>query len=108
MKRHSDTTLLHLTKADLIEQLRVAEYNRDVAEEFLSRQAENMKDWAPVRHASWDEYCTSRFCGFDECNDPIYRDGVVYLCSDPRCRRKTVVKEKYCPSCGAKMDGGRD
>lgn len=43
-KRYSDSTLMRMTKADLIEQLRVAEYNRDVAEEFLSRQTENMKD----------------------------------------------------------------
>lgn len=49
-KRYSDSTLMRMTKADLIEQLRVAEYNRDVAESFLAQQAENLKDWEPVRH----------------------------------------------------------
>ena len=61
-------------------------------------------DVEPVRHGRWEGYCHSRFCGTDEFGDPIYRDGVVYYCSNPKCRRKTVVKENFCPSCGAKMD----
>lgn len=62
-------------------------------------------DVEPVRHEMWEEYSTSRFHGFDKSGDPIYRDGAVYYCSNPRCRRKTIIKEKYCPNCGAKMDG---
>lgn len=63
-------------------------------------------DVAPVVHGKWEGYSHSRYCGVDDYGDPIYRDGVVYYCS--ACRRKTVVKEKYCPFCGAKMDGGDD
>lgn len=103
-RRYSDSTLMGMTKVDLIEQLRIAEHNQKAAEDRLAQQAENLKSWEPVRHECWEEYSTSRFCGFDESRDPIYRDGSVYLCSNPRCRRKTVIKEKYCPSCGAKMD----
>ena len=48
MKKYSDSTLMRLTKAELIEQLRCAEYNQEVAEEQLAQQAENVKDWVPV------------------------------------------------------------
>ena len=61
-------------------------------------------DVEPVRHGRWEGYSHSRYCGIDEYHEPIYRDGTVYYCSNPKCRRKTVVKENFCPSCGAKMD----
>lgn len=60
-------------------------------------------DVAPVVPGQWECYSHSRYCGVDDYGDPIYRDGVVYYCSN--CRRKTVIKEKYCPSCGSKMGG---
>lgn len=65
-------------------------------------------DVVPVVHGRWEEYTRSRYIGCDEYGDPRYVDGVVYYCSNPRCRRRTVIKERYCPSCGAKMDGGAD
>lgn len=61
-------------------------------------------DVEPVRHGRWEGYTHSRYCGIDKHGEPIYRDGTVYYCSNPKCRRKTVVKENFCPSCGAKMD----
>ena len=62
-------------------------------------------DVEPVRHGRWEGYSHSYYCGFfDADGDPVFRDGVVYYCSNPKCRRKTVIKENYCPSCGSKMD----
>ena len=61
-------------------------------------------DVGPVRHGRWEGYTHSHYCGIDKYGEPIYRDGTVYYCSNPKCRRKTVVKENFCPSCGAKMD----
>ena len=61
-------------------------------------------DVEPVRRGRWEEYIHSRYCGIDEYGEPIYRDVIVYYCSNPKCRRKTVIKENYCPSCGSKMD----
>lgn len=61
-------------------------------------------DVEPVRHGRWEGYTHSHYCGSDKYGDPVFRDGVVYYCTNPKCRRKTVVKEKYCPSCGTKMD----
>ena len=56
------------------------------------------------RQGRWERYTHSRYCGIDADGEPVYRDGVVYYCSNPKCRRKTVIKENYCPNCGAKMD----
>ena len=48
MHRHSTATLMGLTKKELVEYVRIAEHNQDVAEETLNQQAENVKDWIPV------------------------------------------------------------
>ena len=48
MYRHSTATLMGLTKKELVEYVRMAEHNQDVAEETLNQQAENVKDWIPV------------------------------------------------------------
>lgn len=58
----------------------------------------------PVKHGRWKGYITSAFYGCDDEGEPIYRDANFNVCSE--CGRKTVVKEKFCPNCGAKMDGG--
>ena len=76
-------------------------YN-DLAEDFHRIPAADVE---PVRHGRWEWYSHSYYCGiFDADGEPVYRDGVVYYCSNPKCRRKTVIKENYCPSCGSKMD----
>lgn len=59
-------------------------------------------DVAPVVHGKWREVTRSVYCGMDKQGNPIYRDRSVYYCSE--CNRKTVIKEKCCPDCGAKMD----
>lgn len=48
MKRHSNATLMGMTKAQLVEYVRMAEHNQEVAEAALAQQAENLKDWEPV------------------------------------------------------------
>ena len=48
MRRHSTATLMGLTKRELVEYVRMAEHNQEVAEETLNQQAENVKDWTPV------------------------------------------------------------
>ena len=50
MIRHSDATLMGITKKELVDYVRMAEHNYDVAREALHQQEENIKDWVPVVH----------------------------------------------------------
>lgn len=59
-------------------------------------------DVAPVVHGRWEGRITSAFYGLDDFGEPIYRDATFYRCSI--CSRKSAIKEKFCPSCGAMMD----
>lgn len=49
----------------------------------------------------WKAYTHSAYHGKDEDDEPIWREVIVYHCSE--CNRRTVIKENYCPNCGAKM-----
>ena len=73
---------------------------KNIRETLNSVPAANVE---PVRNGRWEEYTHSYYCGVDEYGEPRWVDRAVYYCYNPKCRRKTVVKEKYCPSCGAKM-----
>ena len=55
-----------------------------------------------VRYGQWEGYTYSKYYGMNEDNEPIYRDGTLYYCSE--CRRRSIIREKYCPACGARMD----
>lgn len=48
MKRHSTATLMNLTKRELVEYVRMAEHNQEVAEAALDQQAKNLKGWEPI------------------------------------------------------------
>lgn len=61
-------------------------------------------DVAPVVHGYWEGYSHSKFYGMDEFHEPIYRDGVLYYCSE--CRRRSIIKMRFCANCDARMDGG--
>lgn len=87
---YSDSTLMHMTKRELIEFLRVAEHNRDVVEARFNQQYEKVKDWQPVRHGKWIEVKR--------------QDGtIVFQC--PYCKDAAYTKNPYCRICGTKMDG---
>lgn len=60
---------------------------------------------APVKHGEWEGRIHGRFYGTDEDGEPIFRDGVVYYCSE--CRRRSIIKTNFCPDCGTRMDGDR-
>ena len=54
------------------------------------------------KHGHWKGFTQSRYFGTDDDGEPIFRDGVFYVCSE--CRRKSIIKYPYCPRCGAKME----
>ena len=92
MRRHSTATLMGLTKKELVEYVRMAEHNQEVAEETLNQQAENVKDWKPVVHGRWKESKN-----LDEC---------FWVCSNCKFTSEALAAPKiynYCPNCGADM-----
>lgn len=54
------------------------------------------------RRGYWKGFTQSRYFGTDDDGEPIFRDGLFYVCSE--CRRKSIIRYPYCPRCGAKMD----
>ncbi len=69
---------------------------------------ENMPaaDVQPVAHAEWIGFTRSAFLGCDYTGEPIFRDTTVWKCS--HCGRNTVVRDNFCPNCGARMRGTSD
>ena len=91
----ADSTLMGMTKKDIIEQLRIAEHNYQAMKESLNQQAENViKLLAEERkHGHWIEHPTlfgTWVCS--ECSMTIYN---FY---------KADKLYMYCPKCGATMD----
>lgn len=63
---------------------------------------ELLKEQSKQKPGHWKGFTQSRYFGTDDDGEPIFRDGVFYVCSE--CRRKSIIKYPYCPRCGAKMD----
>ena len=54
----------------------------------------------------WLSYTGTHWTGREnEYGDPEYKEHIFYVCSN--CRRKTVIKENFCPSCGADMKSNK-
>lgn len=51
--------------------------------------------------AKWKGFVYSAYHGKNECGEPIYKNAIVYRCSN--CDRRIVIQEDFCPSCGRKM-----
>lgn len=92
----ADSTLMGMTKKDIIEQLRIAEHNYQAVKETVNQQAENfIKLLAEERkHGHWF--------------DPEDDDGrTAWHCSVCDYVVKTIgfyPNYNYCPCCGARMD----
>lgn len=57
-------------------------------------------DVAPVRRGEWIGVDTSYWRWYHDTARPVFSKS--FRCSE--CGRKTIIREKFCPSCGAKMD----
>lgn len=92
----ADSTLMSMTKKEIIEQLRIAEHNFKAMEETVNQQAENfIKLLEEERmHGHWF--------------DPEDDDGrTAWHCSVCDYVVKTIgfyPNYNYCPCCGARMD----
>ena len=88
----ADSTLMGMTKKEIIEQLRIAEHNFKAMEETVNQQAENFKKLLAEerQHEHWtkDNKCSG--CGAERPTQGINK--WIYL------------DAKYCYACGATMD----
>jgi hypothetical protein len=73
-----------LTKKELVEYVRMAEHNQDVAEETLKQQAENVKDWIPVVRCKGCKHFaetkgkdSGKPCGYGKCMKPFFIQMIV-------------------------------
>ena len=57
-------------------------------------------DVAPVRHGEWIDVDTSYWRWYHDTARTVFSKS--FRCSE--CGRKTIIREKFCPSCGTKMD----
>lgn len=57
-------------------------------------------DVAPVQHGEWIGVDTSYWRWYHDTARTVFSKS--FRCSE--CGRKTIIREKFCPSCGAKMD----
>ena len=60
-------------------------------------------DAVEVVYGEWEKYTDDKFMGYGTDGRIRYRKVYSYKCS--KCWNYTAVKHKYCPNCGAKMDG---
>ncbi len=101
MSKHTyaDSTLKSWTKDELIHQIRILERNLAVKQELINNQAKLLKTWAPVVHGHWIRFKET---------DP--ETGYIHMrcsvCSAYWSDPSHADHFRYCPSCGAKMDGG--
>ena len=88
----ADSTLMGMTKKEIIEQLRIAEHNHRAMQETVNQQAENfIKLLAEERkHGHW-------------IGKPIAGYSMV-RCSVCFAFANNIERWNYCPNCGAKMD----
>ena len=87
-KLYSDSTLMSMNKKELIEQLRVAEHNYFVTREAINQQAENVKDWQPIKYGRWISAFKTKYYS---------------TCSECGCEIDTEEHFNYCPYCGSQM-----
>ena len=69
-------------------------------EALMSVQRIPAADVAPVRHGEWIDVDTSYWRWYHDTARTVFSKS--FMCSE--CGRKTIIREKFCPSCGAKMD----
>ena len=61
-----------MTKKDLVEYVRMKEHNEAAAIQALEQQAENLKNWEPVRHGRWILDCYSVLDYYSEYDEEFY------------------------------------
>lgn len=95
-----------ISRAALLKDLSYCPFELWQDEEYVKTKImkQHAVDAAPVVHGQWKAYSVPHWTKrFDDNGDPEYKCHNEYVCSI--CRRRTIVKENFCPTCGARMDG---
>lgn len=95
MRQYSESTLMGMTKKELVQEVLITYHNRNAAETAMRQQAVKVMGWEPVRHGHWDPVTGS--------NKRCYM-----VCSSCRQQQDLTGVFSYCPNCGAKMDEGAE
>ena len=77
----------------------------DVVADLCVKQASSVNLQEP-KTGYWKIFMHSAYHGIDDDGEPIWREVKVYHCN--LCNRRTVIKENYCPNCGARMAESED
>lgn len=85
---YADSTLMGMTKKELIKLLRVAEHNKNASEIMLEQQYQNTKNWIQPKFGHWVECATGIKCS--ECG--------------AREKYNAQYTHTYCYKCGAIMN----
>ena len=99
MNKENGETLMQLSKETLVYEVLVTNDRLEAMEAMLDKAKEAIKGWEPVRHGAWKQI----FIGLSnpwearKCSECGYEDYV----QEPH-------RYRYCPACGAKMDGGNE
>ena len=78
------------------------EHSKITLGEFEER-IKPLYDVEPVRHGRWEKSYLEEYCGTDENHKAVFRNIPCVKCD--KCGEKRRSEEKFCPNCGAKMDG---
>lgn len=103
IERYSDSTLMRMTKEQLIRQVRIAEHNKQVAEERLRQQEEHFEGMRPIIYAHWIDKTNPRWPAHshDMCSSCLW-----WNTRDANIKRGNFYEKlRYCPNCGARMGG---
>lgn len=78
-----------------------AQWRKGYSDGYVKGFAYAKKKYRERPHGEWAEYTVSTFRGTDGWGEPKWGKGKKFICK--QCLRRTVIRENFCPSCGADM-----
>ena len=87
----------YIEREALIEELKRRDFLPVIVKQAI--EAVPAADVAPVRHGRWEDW-------WPGIGLIMTGEEMLYRCSVCDAKYSTVESYKYCPNCGAKMDGG--
>ena len=82
-------------------------YNHGVGDSIAIIKNAPTIEAEPVKHGKWVKMSDADgyYYACSECGEELYREWIFDREFDLFPKKKTIDKTRYCPNCGAKMDG---